>query len=69
MFNSCKNCAFYDADAHHEQGKGICRKNPPNYGAWWAIVGERDWCGEMNSYNEIADFREREMNRANSPTP
>jgi hypothetical protein len=48
---SCSNCQYFKPiDKNQDRdvlwNNSICRRFPPNYGAWWAIVKEEDWCGE-----------------------
>ena len=49
----CATCAYFVPKGERSgdvfTSSAICARFPPNYGAWWAMVREDDWCGEYKN--------------------
>ena len=54
----CKDCAYFDDSFPIEDGKGMCRANPPTaqnrHDGLFPIVKETGWCGCFESVEDDA---------------
>jgi len=54
----CKDCVFFDDSFPAEDGKGMCRANPPRAekrgDSIFPIVKETGWCGCFEARDEVA---------------